>query len=97
MMGCKRLFRKTQLIEHPYDERSRDKYDPNRMPPEEADAFMGGHLGARPVSMVCPSLMDDISKQLERISGIKKNARKLREEAKTKTGKAPPPDGGKGQ
>ena len=30
--------------------------------------------------MVCPELMDQVAKELERVSGIKKNARKLREE-----------------
>jgi hypothetical protein len=31
--------------------------------------------------MVCPLLLDHVSKELERVAGIKKNARKLREEA----------------
>eukprot|EP00974_Lingulodinium_polyedra_P022349 2156635-Lingulodinium_polyedra.AAC.1 len=51
LLGTERILRKMQMIEHHYDERSRDKVDQNRMAPEEADAFMGGHLGARPVSM----------------------------------------------
>ena len=37
--------------------------------------------------MICPELQDHVSKELERVSTIKKNARKLREEAKAK----PPP------
>ena len=32
--------------------------------------------------MICPELLDQVAKDLERISGIKKNARKLREEQK---------------
>jgi hypothetical protein len=92
LLGIERAFRKMQMIEHHYDERQRDKYDNGRMPPEEMEAFMGGPLGGRPVSMVCPVVLDDIAKQLERVAGIKKNARKLREEAKNDK---PPKGGGK--
>ncbi|CAK0816959.1 unnamed protein product, partial [Prorocentrum cordatum] len=56
----------------------------------EAFAFMGG---SRSPSMVCPELLDSVSKELERIHSIKKNARKLREEQKANKGgrDAPPP------
>ena len=93
LLGVERAFRRLQMIEHHYDERQRDKHDEGRMPPEEVDAFMGGPLGGRPVSMVCPQVLDDIAKQLERVAGIKKNARKLREE--TKPNQPPKKGGGK--
>ena len=42
--------------------------------------------------MVCPELLETVLKELERISGIKKNARKLREEqAAAAKAKAAPP------
>jgi hypothetical protein len=88
ILGAERLVRKLQLIEYFWDERQREQ-DANqlKMPPEEISAFMGGTgSAARPSSMVCPSMMDHIGRELERISNIKKNARKLREETKT----APP-------
>ena len=86
------LFRKLQLIEHYYDERDASSVDNNtKQPIEEVRAFVGG---ARPTSMVCPALLDHVSKELEKISAIKKNHRKLREEqaairaaAKSKGGK----------
>jgi len=72
-------YRKLQLIEHFWDEKSLDQAAQNaRVPVDEVHAFVGG---GRPSSMVCPSLLDYVSRELERISGIKKNARKLREEA----------------
>jgi len=72
------LFRKMQMVEHYYDEKDLDNFSGNpKLPAEEARAFVGG---GRPVSMVAPELLDYVSKELERVSGIKKNARKLREE-----------------
>lgn len=62
LVGAERIFRKMQMLEHHYEERYRDKYDSNRMPQEEVDASMGGHVGNRPVAMVCPLLIDDISR-----------------------------------
>ena len=92
LLGVERAFRKMQMLEHHYDERQRDKQLDGRMPAEEMEAFMGGPLGGRPVSMVCPLVLDDINRQLERVAGIKKNARKLREEIKADQ---PPKGGGK--
>ncbi|CAK0867888.1 unnamed protein product [Prorocentrum cordatum] len=84
-------YRKLQLIEHYWDDRSAEQQQHNmRMPLEEAFAFMGG---SRSPSMVCPELLDSVSKELERIHSIKKNARKLRGEQKANKGgrDAPPP------
>jgi hypothetical protein len=93
--GCELLFRKLQLIEYYYDEKDLDTMNSNpRLPAEEARAFTGG---GRPSSMVAPELLEHVSKELERVGGIKKNARKLREEQaahkNTKPGKG---GGGKG-
>ncbi|CAK0839605.1 unnamed protein product, partial [Prorocentrum cordatum] len=78
-------YRKLQLIEHYWDDRSAEQQQQHnmRMPLEEAFAFMGG---SRSPSMVCPELLDSVSKELERIHSIKKNARKLREEQKANKG-----------
>jgi hypothetical protein len=76
--GVELLFRKMQLIEYYYDEKDLDTMNQNpRLPAEEARAFTGG---GRPSSMVAPELLEHVSKELERVGGIKKNARKLREE-----------------
>ena len=73
------LFRRLQVLEYYYDERDVDAGSANaRLPMDEMRAFVGG---GRPTSMVAPNLVDHVSKELERVSGIKKNARKLREEA----------------
>ncbi|CAK0803080.1 unnamed protein product, partial [Prorocentrum cordatum] len=55
-----------------------------------------GLVGSRSPSTLCPELLDTVSKELERIHGIKKNARKLREEQKAANGRKvammdPPP------
>ncbi|CAK0806316.1 unnamed protein product, partial [Prorocentrum cordatum] len=77
-------YRKLQLIEHYWDDRSAEQQQHNmRMPLEEAFAFMGG---SRSPSMARPELLDSVSKELERIHSIKKNARKLREEQKANKG-----------
>ena len=79
LAGIEHAYRKLQLIEHFWEERGNDQAaKDSRLPPEEMTAFAGG---ARPAAMICPELLDHVSKELERISGIKKNARKLREEA----------------
>ena len=84
LLGAERLVRKLQMIEHFWDERQREQdVTQQKMPMEEVNAFMGGvGAGARPSSMVCPTMMDHIGKELERVGNIKKNARKLREESK---------------
>ncbi|CAK0888695.1 unnamed protein product, partial [Prorocentrum cordatum] len=70
--------RKLQLIEHYWDDRGAEQQQNNsKIPLEESQAFMGG---ARAPSMARPELLETVSKELERISSIKKNARKLREE-----------------
>ena len=64
--------------EHFYDEKDGDGPGVRvRQPLEEARALAGG---GRPTSMVCPELLEHVSKELERISNLKKNARKLWEE-----------------
>ena len=65
-----------------------------RMPLDEIRAFTGG---GRPASMIAPELLDHVSKELERVSGIKKNARKLREEQAALKGEGRGPKGGKTQ
>ena len=88
LLGVERLLRKMQLIEHFWDEKQREQ-DAGQMklPLGEVTAFMGGTgPSSRPSSMVCPSLLDVVGKELERVSQIKKNARKLREEAKAAAG-----------
>ena len=73
-IGCRKL----QLIEHYGDDRSAEERQRNlKMPLEETQAFMGG---ARTPSMVRSEPLENVSKEMERISGIKKNARELREE-----------------
>ena len=64
-----------------------------RLPTEEISAFTGSTGVGQP--MVSPQLLDFVSKELERISGIQKNARKLREE-QALSRKKQPPKGGKG-
>ncbi|CAK0873437.1 unnamed protein product [Prorocentrum cordatum] len=57
--------------------------------------LLGASNGSsRPSSMACPALLDVVGKELERNSQIKKNARKLREEAKAAAG--PKAGGAKG-
>ena len=95
LLGAERLVRKLQLIEHFWDEKQRAQETVQaKMPHEEVSAFMGGiGGGARPSSMVCPALLDQVGKELERVGNIKKNARKLREESKGTKG--PKEDGKK--
>jgi hypothetical protein len=64
-----------------------------RVPAEEARAFTGG---GRPSSMVAPELLEHVSKELERVGGIKRNARKLREEQAAQRSTKPGKGGGKG-
>ena len=72
------LFRRMALIEHFYDEKEVDHgAATGRQSMDEVKAFVGG---ARPGSSVMPELLVQVSKELERVSSIKKNARKLREE-----------------
>ena len=92
--GVEFLFRKMQLIEYYYDEKDLDTMNQNpRLPAEEARAFTGG---GRPSSMVAPELLEHVSKELERIGGIKKNARKLREEQAALKNARPDKKGGGG-
>ncbi|CAK0815232.1 unnamed protein product, partial [Prorocentrum cordatum] len=88
LLGVERMLRKMQLIEHIWDEKQREQDSGQlELPVEEVSAFMGGTgLSSRPSSMACPALLDVVGKELERISQIKKNARKLREEAKAAAG-----------
>ncbi|CAK0811004.1 unnamed protein product [Prorocentrum cordatum] len=88
LLGAERLQRKMQLIEHFWDEKQREQDAGQlKLPVEEVSAFMGGTgPSSRPSSMACPALRDVVGKELERISQIKKNARKLREEAKAAAG-----------
>ena len=88
LLGVERLLRKMQLIEHFWEEKQREQdASQQKMPQEEITAFLGGTgASSRPSSMVCPALLDVVSKELERISQMKKNARKLREEAKAASG-----------
>ena len=79
LLGAEVAYRKMQLVEHFWDEKAMDQAAANsRLPVDETQAFVGG---GRPASMVCPALLDHVSKELERVSGIKKKTRKLREEA----------------
>ena len=89
LLGAERLVRKMQMIEYFWEEKQREQdAQQQRMPTEEVNAFTGGvGAAARPSSTICPTMMDHISKELERVGNIKKNARKLREETK-----APPQD-----
>ena len=88
LLGVERVFRNMQLVEHFWEEKQREQdATQQKMPQEEVSAFMGGTGAAsRPSSMVCPALLDVVSKELERVSQMKKNARKLREEAKAAAG-----------
>ncbi|CAK0849262.1 unnamed protein product [Prorocentrum cordatum] len=88
LLGAERLLGKMQLIEHFWDEKQRGQDAGQlKLPVEEVSAFMGGTgPSSRPSSMARPALLDVVGKELERISQIKKNARKLREEAKAAAG-----------
>ncbi|CAK0809423.1 unnamed protein product, partial [Prorocentrum cordatum] len=78
LAGVEVAYRKLQLIEYYWDERRQEQQQANaKMPLDEVQAFLGG---GRAASMECPELLEQVSKELERIAGIKKNARKLREE-----------------
>ena len=88
LAGVEIAYRKLQLIEYYWDERRQEQQQANaKMPLDEVQAFLGG---GRAASMVCPELLDHVSKELERVAGIKKNARKLREEQVAMAKKAPP-------
>ncbi|CAK0816771.1 unnamed protein product [Prorocentrum cordatum] len=84
LLGAERLLRKMQLIEHFWDEKQRAQDAGQlKLPVEEVSAFVGGTgPSSRPSSMARPALLGAVGKELERISLTKKNARKLREEAK---------------
>ena len=88
LVGVERLLRKLQMIEHFWEEKQREQdSSQTKLPQEEVSAFMGGTGSAsRPSSMVCPALLDVVGMELERVSQLKKNARKLREEAKAAPG-----------
>ncbi|CAK0818388.1 unnamed protein product, partial [Prorocentrum cordatum] len=78
LAGVEVAYRKPQLIEYYWDERRQEPHQANsKLPLDEVQAFMG--VG-RAASMVRPEVLDQVAKELERIAGIKKNARKLREE-----------------
>ena len=76
LSGAEIAYRHLQLVERHYDDRAAE-HAQGRVTTDETVAFMGIN---RSFPMVCPSLRDSVSKELERVSGIKKNARKLREE-----------------
>ena len=70
--GIEMLVRKMQLVEHYWDDRRADGAADARLPMDELHAFMGG---GRSPPMVCLALLDVVSKELERVYSIKKNAR----------------------
>ena len=76
LLAAERLCRKLQMIEYFWDEKQREQdAAQQRMPVEEVNAFMGGTgSSARPSSMVCLTMIDHISKELERVGNIKRNA-----------------------
>ncbi|CAK0830780.1 unnamed protein product, partial [Prorocentrum cordatum] len=71
-------YRKPQLIGRYWDDMSAEQQHNNRnIPLEGSQAFVGE---VRAPFMVRPELRETVSRELERMSSIKKNARKLREE-----------------
>jgi hypothetical protein len=78
LLAAEKIVRHLQLIEHFYDDKkSVGQGSASKVPRDERQAFLGG---GRPASMVSPALLDHVSKELDRVGNIKKNARKLREE-----------------
>ena len=75
LLCAERLVRGIQLIEHFW---------------EDQRARQGWAASARPFSMVCPTAMDQISRELEQLGDIRNNAWRLREDF---TGRPPPPGG----
>ena len=61
-------------MEHYYDERDAERTQ-GPVTTDEREAPVGTNRSA---SMVCPDLRGRVSKELERVTGIKKNARELR-------------------
>ncbi|CAK0849813.1 unnamed protein product, partial [Prorocentrum cordatum] len=88
LVGVERPLRRMQLIEHFWGGKQREQdASLQKLPQEEVSAFMGGTgPSSRSSSMVCPALLDAVGKELERASQLKKNVRKLREEAKAAPG-----------
>eukprot|EP00973_Karenia_brevis_P059124 8231905-Karenia_brevis.AAC.1 len=85
-VGMEDLFRQAQLIEYSYLQESGDpaggkgKNKGTRLvAPEEAAVFTGTHRDSGEV-MVCPDLLDFVSKEIERDASIMKQIRKAREE-----------------
>eukprot|EP00973_Karenia_brevis_P070353 9779706-Karenia_brevis.AAC.1 len=85
VVGMEDLFRQAQLIEYAYlqeagDPGGRGKSKGGRLvAPEEAAVFTGTHRDSGEV-MVCPELLDFVSKEIERDALIMKPIRKAREE-----------------
>ena len=73
LLGVEIAYRHLQLVERYYDEKDAERAQ-GLGTTDETAAFRGV---SRPPSMVCPSLRDRLSKELERVSGTKKGARKL--------------------
>jgi hypothetical protein len=93
-VSCEPFFRTLQLIEYFYDEEDPDSMNQDtRLSVEEARAVTGG---GRPSPMVAPVILEHVSKELERVGGIEKNARKLREERAAAKSIKPGEGGGKG-
>ncbi|CAK0896651.1 unnamed protein product [Prorocentrum cordatum] len=88
LVGVERLLRRMQLIEHFLEEKQREQgASQQKLAQEEISAFMGGAgASSRPCSTACPAPLAAVGKELERVSQLKKNAHKLREEAKAAPG-----------
>jgi hypothetical protein len=80
-----------QMIEYFHDDSAAEaRPGDDRIPIDEFRAFTGG---GRPNSVVDPALMDQVTKELDRIGVYKKNARKLREEKAAEKSKKNNPKG----
>ena len=81
------LFRQVQLVEYVYyqeadNSKGKGQGKGNRdVMPEEAAVFAGTHRDYGE-AMVCPELLDYVSKEVERDASIMKQVRKAREEKK---------------
>mmetsp|Transcript_112135 Transcript_112135/g.323943 ORF Transcript_112135/g.323943 Transcript_112135/m.323943 type:complete len:376 (+) Transcript_112135:146-1273(+) len=84
---CEHLVRRAQLIEYYHRERTRQEMSlgsggsasKGLIEHEEQDAFMGT-AGLTGSLMICPALVEHVSREMERQSSIDKQARKAREE-----------------
>jgi hypothetical protein len=89
--AIEKVCRRMQMIEYFHDDRAAEaRPGDDRIPIDEFRAFTGG---GRPNSMVDPALMDQATKELDRIGVYKKNARKFREEKAAEKDKKKNPKG----